>query len=158
MTSPTAAQRRSWDEHGYFILPGWSDPDLLEAMTGRIVDLARRIDGGEKRSDLLVSPEGLLGDAPTPEGRISKIFRVMRAEDVFREFATDPRLLAMLAELIGPDQRPDDMDADANRLLLREVFSAAGGTHDDLDEYDRAMAEEARIVVLVDPERILGNG
>jgi PPOX class probable F420-dependent enzyme len=62
------------------------------------------------------------------------------------------------AELIGPDQLPDGMDADALRALLRDVFHAASGTHDDLDEYDRAMAEEGRVAVFVTPDRILGNG
>jgi PPOX class probable F420-dependent enzyme len=62
------------------------------------------------------------------------------------------------AELIGPDQLPDGMDADALRVLLRDVFHAASGTHDDLDEYDRAMAEEGRVAVFVIPDRILGNG
>ena len=61
------------------------------------------------------------------------------------------------AELIGPEQKPDGFDDDALRRLLREVFHAAGGTHDDLNEYDRAMAEEGRVVVLVAPERTLGN-
>jgi hypothetical protein len=41
--------------------------------------------------------------------------------------------------------------------LLREVFQAAGGTHDDFDEYDRVMADEGRVAVLVAPDRILGN-
>ena len=50
------------------------------------------------------------------------------------------------------------MDADALRVLLRDVFHAADGMHDNLDEYDRAMAEEGRIVVFVTPDRILGNG
>lgn len=62
------------------------------------------------------------------------------------------------AELIGPDQLPEGIDADALRMLLRDVFHAAGGTHDDLDEYDRAMAGERRVAVYVTPERILGNG
>lgn len=62
------------------------------------------------------------------------------------------------AELIGPDQRLDTIDDEALRLLLREIFHAVGGTHDDLDEYDRAMADEQRVAVLVTPERILGNG
>ena len=62
------------------------------------------------------------------------------------------------AELIGPDQLPDGIDADALRVLLRDVFHAASGTHDDLDEYDRAMAEEGRVAVFVLPDRILGNG
>ena len=37
------------------------------------------------------------------------------------------------AELIGPDDPRNGIDAEAVRLLLREVFTAAGGTHDDWD-------------------------
>lgn len=40
------------------------------------------------------------------------------------------------AELIGPGQLPEGMDADGLRVLLRDVFHAAGGAHDDLEEYD----------------------
>jgi hypothetical protein len=60
-------------------------------------------------------------------------------------------------DLIGPEDLTDGIDAEALRLLLRDVFRAAGGTHDDLHEYDRAMAEEGRVAVLVAPDRILGN-
>jgi PPOX class probable F420-dependent enzyme len=63
------------------------------------------------------------------------------------------------AELAGPDDsRPWLADEDQLRLLLREVFTAAGGTHDDWDEYDRVMARERRAVVLVDPTRVYSNG
>lgn len=41
--------------------------------------------------------------------------------------------------------------------LLRDVFVAAGGTHDDWDEYDRVMAAEGRVAVFVTPERISGS-
>lgn len=34
---------------------------------------------------------------------------------------------------------------------------AAGGVHDDWDTYDRTMAEQRRVVVLVEPTRIYGN-
>lgn len=61
------------------------------------------------------------------------------------------------ADIIGPKDMPDSVDAEALRLLLREVFGVAGGTHDDFDEYDRVMAQEARAAVLVAPDRILGN-
>jgi hypothetical protein len=44
------------------------------------------------------------------------------------------------------------------RLLLRKVFTAAGGTHDDWDAYDRTMAEQRRTVVLVEPTRVYSNG
>lgn len=61
------------------------------------------------------------------------------------------------ADLIGPDDRPDGFDDEAIRLLLRAIFQAAGGTHDDYDEYDAAMAAERRVAVLVAADRILGN-
>ena len=63
------------------------------------------------------------------------------------------------AELAGPDDaQPWLADADQLRLLLREVFIAAGGTHDDWDEYDRVMAKERRGVVLIAPTRVYSNG
>jgi PPOX class probable F420-dependent enzyme len=62
------------------------------------------------------------------------------------------------AEIMGPNELPPTIEHDAYRLLLREIFHAAGGTHDDLDEYDRVMAEEGRVAVFVTPDRILGNG
>ena len=61
------------------------------------------------------------------------------------------------ADLIRPESLPEGINAEEMRLLLREVFHAAGGVHDDLEEYDRAMAEEKRVVVCVIPDRILGN-
>jgi PPOX class probable F420-dependent enzyme len=61
------------------------------------------------------------------------------------------------AELIGPDDPHPDVDAEALRLLLREVFTAAGGTHDDWEGYDRTMAEQRRTAVFVTPTRIYSN-
>lgn len=62
------------------------------------------------------------------------------------------------ADIMGPDELPEDSDADGLRLLLRDIFKAAGGTHDDYDEYDRVLAVERRAAVIVTPSRILGNG
>ena len=61
-------------------------------------------------------------------------------------------------ELIGPDDRHDEVDDERLRLLLREIFSAAGGSHDDWDEYDRVMQAERRVAVLVQPDRVFGPG
>jgi PPOX class probable F420-dependent enzyme len=41
--------------------------------------------------------------------------------------------------------------------LLRAVFQAAGGRHDDWDEYDRVMAAERRAAVLIQPARVITN-
>jgi PPOX class probable F420-dependent enzyme len=61
------------------------------------------------------------------------------------------------AELIGPDDPRPELDAEAVRVLLRDIFSAAGGTHDDWDAYDNVMADERRTAVLVTPRRIYSN-
>ena len=58
------------------------------------------------------------------------------------------------AEIAGPDDAlpgVDDVPA-----LLRAVFVAAGGTHDDWAEFDATMARERRAAVLVTPTRVYG--
>ena len=57
------------------------------------------------------------------------------------------------SELVGPG----DTGAEELRLLLRAIFTAAGGTHDDWDTYDRVMRAEGRVAVLVEPVRVYGN-
>ena len=61
-------------------------------------------------------------------------------------------------ELAGPDDPLEGIDGEGLRILLRDIFTAAGGTHDDWDEYDRVMAAERRVAVLVEPERVYGVG
>jgi PPOX class probable F420-dependent enzyme len=61
------------------------------------------------------------------------------------------------AELAGPDDLDPGIGSERLRLLLREVFQAAGGTHDDWAAYDRAMAEQHRTAVLVTPTRVYSN-
>jgi PPOX class probable F420-dependent enzyme len=61
------------------------------------------------------------------------------------------------ARIIGPDDPAAESAPERLRLLRREVFTAAGGTHEDWDEFDRVMAAERRAVVLVKPTRIYSN-
>ena len=60
--------------------------------------------------------------------------------------------------IVGPDDPADGIPAAEVPELLRAVFTAAGGTHDDWAEYDRVMAEQRRAAVFIDPARISGNG
>lgn len=62
------------------------------------------------------------------------------------------------AELAGPDDQQPWLTGDGLPQLLRDVFTAAGGTHDDWATYDRVMAEQRRAVVLVVPGRVYSNG
>lgn len=60
--------------------------------------------------------------------------------------------------IIGPDDDYDGFDPDSVPQLLRDVFTAAGGTHEDWNEYDRVMAAERRAAVFIHPTRINGVG
>ena len=56
--------------------------------------------------------------------------------------------------LAGPDDPQPWLDPERLRLLLREIFVAAGGAHEDWQAYDRTMIEQRRAAVLITPTRI----
>ena len=59
--------------------------------------------------------------------------------------------------IIGPDDPFDGFEPGALPGLLRAVYLASGGTHDDWDAFDRAMAEERRTCVFIAPVRVFSN-
>jgi hypothetical protein len=61
-------------------------------------------------------------------------------------------------DILGPDHPRPDFPAGQLPQLLRDIFTAAGGTHDNWAEYDRVMAEERRTAVFITPARITTNG
>jgi PPOX class probable F420-dependent enzyme len=61
------------------------------------------------------------------------------------------------ASLVGPDDPEPGVDDERLRLLLREIFSAAGGTHDNWDEFDATMKRERRTAVFVDPTKVVSR-
>lgn len=60
-------------------------------------------------------------------------------------------------QLCGPDDPVPGVDQEGLRVLLRDIFTAAGGSHDDWDSYDATMAAERRTAVLITPERVYSN-
>lgn len=60
-------------------------------------------------------------------------------------------------ELAGPDDVLAGFDPVRVPQLLRDIFTAAGGTHEDWATYDRVMAEERRTAVLVEMDRVYSN-
>lgn len=60
------------------------------------------------------------------------------------------------ADLFGPDGDESASGVDMPDLL-RAVYIALGGTHDDWEEFDRMMNEERRLAVLVHPDRVMGQ-
>lgn len=61
------------------------------------------------------------------------------------------------AHIIGPGDPDPDVGEERLRALLRDIFSAAGGTHEDWATFDRVMREERRAAVLITPTRITTN-
>jgi PPOX class probable F420-dependent enzyme len=56
---------------------------------------------------------------------------------------------------------PDDPAPSADRTVpdvIRDVYKAAGGTHDDWAAFDRTMANERRCAVFIAIDRISSNG
>ncbi|MGA2529589.1 MAG: pyridoxamine 5'-phosphate oxidase family protein [Acidimicrobiales bacterium] len=80
-----------------------------------------------------------------------------RAAVVFRHGA-DWVAVEGPVRLVGPQDPLEDFSAAQLARLIRDIFVAAGGTHQDWNEFDRVMAAEARTAVLVAPEAISGNG
>lgn len=62
-----------------------------------------------------------------------------------------------VATLVGPDDPHPAAAPGSLPGLLRDVFRAAGGTHEDWDTFDRVMADERRAAVLITPRRVYSN-
>lgn len=130
---------------------------------GLVVVAATRADGSPQAS---VVNAGVMDH---PGGGGSVVAFVARGDALkLRLLRRHPRLVVTVrsgwewvavegtAELAGPDDPRPAVPAGEVPALLRAVFTAAGGTHDDWATYDRVMAEERRTGVLVRPARVYG--
>ncbi len=61
------------------------------------------------------------------------------------------------ASLVGPDDPEPGVDDERLRLLRREIFTAAGGEHDNWEEFDVTMHRERRTAVFVAPTRVVSQ-
>ncbi|HET6965581.1 MAG TPA: pyridoxamine 5'-phosphate oxidase family protein [Acidimicrobiales bacterium] len=93
-------------------------------------------------------------------GSARKLGHLRRAGRGAAVFAQGYRWVAVEGpvRIIGPDDPCDEVPAAEVPALLRGIFAAAGGSHENWDEYDRVMAEERRAAVFVEAERISSSG
>jgi hypothetical protein len=101
-------------------------------------------------------------------GATTLAFVIRESSFKTRRLRSDPRVTVTVtarwewqtvegtADLIGPRDALPNVSIDVP-TLLRDIVRAAGGTHDDWDEYERVMAAEQRLAVLVQPTRVYGN-
>ncbi len=100
----SAAQREAWDRDGFFLLPRFASPDVVGAMYDRVVEIVRAQAAGADIAPAYSVPERRLkGKATSPEGAVSKLFRVHRQEKLFHEFCRRADVLDTVEGLLGPD-------------------------------------------------------
>jgi PPOX class probable F420-dependent enzyme len=92
-----------------------------------------------------------------PSWKLRRIRQTLRCTVVFRAgwqwVSVDGPV-----DIVGPTDNYPGLEAEMVPTLLRDVFMAAGGSHDDWDEYDRVMAEDGRTAIFITPERIQSPG
>lgn len=104
MNPQEATRAAAWERDGYFIVPGFADASLCEAMRARAVELARDAGGAGRAGSALVQPEAQRNPyARGPEDSVSKIFKLHRDQPTFRSFAHSEAVLDLVVGRIGPD-------------------------------------------------------
>ncbi|WP_084467387.1 pyridoxamine 5'-phosphate oxidase family protein [Actinokineospora inagensis] len=88
--------------------------------------------------------------------KLRNLRRAPRANLVFRA-GWDWIAVSGPTEIFGPDDPHPDIAGDQLPGLLRTIFTAAGGKHDDFDAYDREMVATRRAAVFVRPARFIAN-
>jgi ectoine hydroxylase-related dioxygenase (phytanoyl-CoA dioxygenase family) len=93
----------AFERDGYLRLEGFASGDRCERMLARVVEIAReRAAGGPAGATGWVLPEAnLAGRDGLPEELVSKVFKLHR-DSVFEEFAHDPAVTDLVAELVAP--------------------------------------------------------
>ncbi len=146
-----------------------ADLDLVRRLSvadhGLAVVATTRLDGSVHAS---VVNAGVLDDPITNlpavgfvvSGSTAKLRLLRRSGRATVVFRTGWEWVAVEGKirLVGPDDLPGGFTAERIQQLLRDVFTAAGGTHEDWAEFDRVMSSERRAAVLVDPARVTSNG
>ncbi len=145
-----------------------ADLDLVRRLSaaehGLVVVATTRRDGSVHAS---VVNAGVLADpisakpcvAFVARGDAVKLLHVRRSGRASVVFRSGWEWVAVegSARLAGPDDPLAGLGPQQVSGLLRNIFVAAGGSHDDWSEYDRVMARERRTAVLVEPARIDSN-
>lgn len=92
-------------------------------------------------------------------GRTAKLTHLRRTPRATLVFRAEWEWIGVSGsvELAGPDDPLAGIDAERLRLLLRDIYHAAGGIHPDLAAYDAEMVADRRTAVLIAPEHFSGN-
>ncbi|MFP6663957.1 MAG: phytanoyl-CoA dioxygenase family protein [Deltaproteobacteria bacterium] len=117
----------AFHQEGFFLRRGFASAQVCQAMWQRAVEMARAdIEGTDQLPSYILRETRL--DTPDRPGeeRAAKIFRLHRDEEIFRNFATDPRILAILRGLIG-----NQVDCFLSQFIFKNSGSLGQPWHQD---------------------------
>lgn len=96
------SQLKCWDEDGFFILKDFAERSLVDAMMANAIQYCREADGNGLVGDIMVQAEQVhAGRDLPPEDRVSKVFRIHRQNEIFREFAMSAPVVDAVASVLG---------------------------------------------------------
>lgn len=150
---PLAAALRGAGQPGFVRYDGFAAPSLGGAMLEEAVGLARAAAAGRDLAPTLLLEEsqpGFVGREP--EDFVSKIFRLHR-RGPFRDFLTDPRVLRILVEALGPD-----VDCFLSQFIFKNPGAWGQPWHQDSHYFPFEPARPIVALWLAVTEATLENG
>ncbi len=122
-------ERARWERDGFFIVKRFIAPDRLLALTDRIVEIADDHHAGRDIGAAMPVFEGALADAPTPSGRLSKVFKLHRDEPLFNSIAVDEAVVSRVADLLRTEGH--DVDCFLSQFIFKHPGALGQPWHQD---------------------------
>ncbi len=98
------AQRRGWEEDGFFFVRGFAPKRVTDAMLSRVVEICREGRGQLRVEEKLILPESNLREgaqeSDPAETLVSKVFKLHR-DSVFRDFIDSNPIVELSHDLLG---------------------------------------------------------
>lgn len=120
-------QREAFAKDGFVILTGFASLELVDEMLAHAVNITRRQEAGDDIFDALIQPEAALAEPDMPLAKkTSKIFRIHKHEPVFEQFASDPKITQIVADIIG-----EDLDCFLSQFIFKQPGALGQPWHQD---------------------------
>ena len=120
-------QREAFAKDGFVILTGFAPLELVDEMLAHAVNITRRQEAGDDIFDALIQPEAALAEPDMPLAKkTSKIFRIHKHEPVFEQFASDPKITQIVADIIG-----EDLDCFLSQFIFKQPGALGQPWHQD---------------------------
>jgi chlorinating enzyme len=126
MSQLTRADLEKFHNQGFLQLPAFATDAVTAAMLAAATALADQKAAGEDIADALVLPEAALDQTLPLSRRTSKIFRIHRHEQVFREFAAAADTTDIVASILG-----DDVDCFLSQFIFKQPGALGQPWHQD---------------------------